>query len=220
MAGCLRIARHVLGINEELPELQRWIPSMVKYGVNTPRACWAMSLGTPTRALAAALSRGFLEDSTDTSFRAYLKWFADLTEEDFAYRFGATSHQARTLNRRAKALIADGSSFVRDVRSPEVTTMNAAVKGLAYEGREQLAEDVEVGAAVVLIRDYGNQYDSNATKVVYRGNVIGYVERSVARRLAPLLDSGRDLGARVVAVARTPRLALTIEIQEIVTVET
>jgi hypothetical protein len=106
------------------------------------------------------------------------------------------------------------------VRSPEVTTMNAAVKGLAYEGREQLAEDVEVGAAVVLIRDYGNQYDSNATKVVYRGNVIGYVERSVARRLAPLLDSGRDFGARVVAVARTPRLALTIEIQEIVTVET
>ncbi|MGE3537818.1 MAG: DEAD/DEAH box helicase [Candidatus Tectimicrobiota bacterium] len=220
MAGCLRIARHVLGINEELPERQRWIPSMVKYGVNTPRACWAMSLGTPTRALAAALSRGFLEDSTDTSFRAYLTWFADLTEEDFAYRFGATRHQARTLNRRAKALIADGSAFVRDVRSPEVTTMHAAVKGLAYEGREQLAEDVEVGAAVVLIRDYSNQYDSNATKVVYRGNIIGYVERSVARRLAPLLDSGRNLGARVVAVARTPRLALTIEMQEIVTVET
>ena len=64
---------------------------MVKYGVNTPRACWAMSLGTPTRALAAALSRGFLEDSTDTSFRAYLKWFADLTEEDFQRLLLATA---------------------------------------------------------------------------------------------------------------------------------
>jgi len=103
LAGALQISQLVVG-DLDLSEQARWVPSMVKFGVSSPRTCWAMALGAPTRELAAALSSAFLHDVEGRSFVDFVRWFAVLTEEDFAYRFGATEHQASALNRKARTL--------------------------------------------------------------------------------------------------------------------
>lgn len=101
-SGFLQIASHLLAL-DELPETRRWLPSMIKYGVGSPRACWAMALGAPTRDVAARISAAFLEDSRDATFANFLQWFSVLTEEDFAYRLGASPSGGRPESAREGA---------------------------------------------------------------------------------------------------------------------
>ena len=54
--------------------IARFLPSMMKFGVPTPEAAWAMAAGIPLRSAAVALSTAFLEQVDDPSQRAFLGW--------------------------------------------------------------------------------------------------------------------------------------------------
>lgn len=209
-SGFLQIAAHILGI-EVPPESKRWLPSMIKYGVASPRACWAMALGAPTRDIAARISEAFISDSADASFANFVQWFSELTEEDFAYRLGASPHQVATLNRRAQAIV--GGQREREANPFELPLV-CQLHGHAYEGRGQAAEAIRAGDEVGMIREFTNHYDFNAIQVAFAGNVIGYIDRPSARRLAPMLDSGTSLRAHVLDVRREHGLAVTIQVAE------
>ena len=205
ISGYLRIAKHLLGIEEDLPDTQKFLPSMVKYGVSHPFATWPMTLGCPDRRLASLIAQGFRTDVPDGNLATFMTWFSSLNEEDFVYRFAASSHQARALSEKARFVVAERRDFVRLVRSrPE--RIDARLVGVQYEGRETHALDLAEGSDVTLQRDYLNPYDRNAIGVNFRGSQIGFVERRIARLVAPELDSGIRLAAKVVSLKRDPSL--------------
>jgi len=211
ISSYFHIAKHALGITDELPETQRWLASMVKYGVPSPRSTWAMCLGCPSRELASRLARGFAVDKGNESFGTFMEWFSNLTEEDFVHRFDATANQARTLTRSARSLVPNREELVSRIRH-RPTTLRARIMGMQYEGREQKAIEIAPRETVQLSREYGNEYDPNAIKVLYRGNHIGYLERSVARLLAPEMDAGLQFQAIVSHVRREPILSAMVNL--------
>lgn len=214
------IAEHVLSDDREVSEVVCWLPTMVRYGVRTPSASWAMTLGCPSRDLSVSLAAGFVSDVFDggAAYRAYsgfVSWFSTLTEEDFTYRFGATPHESEVLSRRSASLVPNNRSLTNALRA-KASVLRTAVAGVRYENRAALLTGVVPGSTVRLPRDYSNQYDPNAIEVRTGGELLGFVPRNEARLLAPLIDAGTQTIGTVVEVDRDqsePQLVVEISIE-------
>ena len=213
----IAIAEHVLDTDREVSEVVRWLPTMFRYGVRTPSASWAMTLGCPSRELSAILATGFVSDVVNdrATYSAFVTWFSFLTEEDFTYRFGASAHESEILSRRSASLVPNDRSITASLRA-RTSRLTTSVAGIQYEHRTALLAGVMSGSAVRLVRDYANQYDPNAIKVQIGDGQLGYVPRTEARLLAPRMDAGAATVATVVAVDRelsNPQLSIEIIVE-------
>ena len=213
----IAIADHVLDTDREVSEVVRWLPTMFRYGVRTPSASWAMTLGCPSRELSAVLAAGFITDAANdrATYSAFITWFSFLTEEDFTYRFGASAHESEILSRRSASLVPSDRSITASLRA-RIGRLTTSVTGIKYENRTALLAGVMSGSAVRLVRDYANQYDPNAIKVQIGDGLLGYVPRTEARLLAPRMDAGAAAAATVVAVDRelsNPQLSIEIIVE-------
>ena len=211
------IAKHVLDARREVSDVIRWLPTMIRYGVSTPSASWAMTLGCPSRDLSAALAAGFAADGVANSatYNNFLTWFSLLTEEDFTYRFEATPHESELLSRRSAALVPSDRTITSSLRSM-TRGINSSIAGIRYNNRATLLAGVKNGDTVKLMRDYGNQYDRNSIEVRFRGELLGYVPRTEARLLAPRIDAGATTTATVLTVDRNrsnPTLRVHVSVQ-------
>ena len=210
------IAQHVLDDDREVSEAIRWLPTMFRFGVRTPLASWAMTLGCPSRELSSSIVAGFVSDSDDArpSYSAFVNWFSFLTEEDFTYRFDATAHESEVLSRRSAALVPNDRSVTASLRAGS-RRLTSPVAGLRYHNRWALLAGVVSGDDVRLIRDYANQYDPNAVEVRKGGELLGYISRTQARLLAPRMDVGAATTAIVFTVDRnqfSPQLILEVSL--------
>ena len=198
------IAEHVLSTDRDVSEIIRWLPTMFRYGVRTPSASWAMTLGCPSRDLSVSLAAGFVSDVVDGNviYSAFVTWFSSLTEEDFIYRFQASPHESEVLSRRSAAIVPSNRTITASLRA-RTSRLTTSVVGIRYENRTALLAGVTHGNAVRLVRDYTNQYDSNAIEVRVGGGLLGYIPRTEARLLAPRIDAGAPTTATVVAVDRS-----------------
>ena len=217
LGAYIAIADHVLDTDREVSEVVRWLPTLFRYGVRTPSASWAMTLGCPSRELSAALAAGFISDAANdrTTYSAFVTWFSFLTEEDFTYRFGASAHESEILSRRSASLVPSDRSITASLRA-RIGRLTTSVTGIKYENRTALLAGVMSGSAVRLVRDYANQYDPNAIKVQIGAGLLGYVPRTEARLLAPRMDAGAAAAATVVEVDRSqsaPQLRVEISVE-------
>ena len=203
IGGFTSIAKGVLGSDFEMSETIRWLPTMIRYGVGTPTASWAMTFGCPSREMSTALASGFVSDlaSGSTNYGEFATWFSSLTEEDFTYRFEASPHQAEVLTRRSAALVPNNRQITTLLRT-KATSFTSGVAGIRYGNRVRLLARVLPGAQVQLIRDYENQYDRNAIGVWVGSDQLGYVPRTEARLLAPPIDAGAFVFAEISEVDR------------------
>ncbi len=213
----IAIAEHVLDTGRETSEVVRWLPTMFRYGVRTPSASWAMTLGCPSRELSTTLAAGFVSDVANdrATYGAFVTWFSFLTEEDFTYRFGASAHESEILSRRSASLVPNDRSITASLRE-RPSRLTTSVAGIQYERRTALLAGVIDGSAVRLVRDYANQYDPNAIRVQIGDGQLGYIPRSEARLLAPRMDAGAAPVATVVAVDRdlsNPQLSIEITVE-------
>lgn len=87
------------------------------------------------------------------------------------------------------------------------------ISGTRY--KDDLIDDVKPGAELWLRREFGNVHDVNAVfveaVVAAQGREpvpIGWVAKSMAARLAPLMDAGRVF--RAVYVCRSPRAQMVV----------
>ncbi len=67
---------------------------------------------------------------------------------------------------------------------------------------------------LTLVREPGNRHDRNAIRVEWRGQKLGYVPRAENRVIAPALDAGDRLSARVSSVSdnKNPWLRVAFEV--------
>ena len=217
IGGYVAIAKHILSDDRDVSEIVRWLPTMLRYGVSTPSASWAMTLGCPSRGLSVSLAAGFVSDVVDgnATYGAFINWFSSLTEEDFTYRFGASSHESALLSRRSAALVPSNRSITASLRA-RTSLLTASVVGIRYENRAALLAGVVRGNSARLLRDYTNQYDPNAIEVRIGGELLGYVPRTEARLLAPRIDAGAQMTATVAEVNRSqsePLLSIEIAVE-------
>ena len=113
----------------------------------------------------------------------------------------------------ANALVKQGISrsaaMVRAWVTVKLRRVETKTAGVTQERRQQLLarlrrydrEDV----TITLERETGNLYDSNAVKIIaaVRGKgsaVMGYINRTLAQAIAPLLDKGKAVKAAIMGV--------------------
>lgn len=93
------------------------------------------------------------------------------------------------LDRERYANLGDSSQF------------NTKVAGVTFEGRQDIAAGLSVGVALELRREPENPYDPNALSVHYGALQIGFLNREMAAKLAPLIDAeGRRYAAEITAI--------------------
>lgn len=96
---------------------------------------------------------------------------------------------AQFLDRERYANIGDAGEF------------NTKLAGVSFEGRQDIAAGVRPGAVLELRRQADNPHDANAIAAFYGSLQLGFLNRKLAEKLAPLIDGeGRRYGAEVTAV--------------------
>lgn len=85
-------------------------------------------------------------------------------------------------------------------------SFNTKVVGVTFENRQDLLVDLEPGVELALVREPDNGFDSNAIAVrLLDGSQIGYLNRLLSARLAPVMDAGESYSAAVSAVTGGPQ---------------
>jgi single-stranded-DNA-specific exonuclease len=74
------------------------------------------------------------------------------------------------------------------------------VVGVTFEGRQDVAGGLVMGAPIELRREPDNPYDANAIAVFFGALRVGFVRKEIARRLAPKFDAGERYRAEVASV--------------------
>jgi single-stranded-DNA-specific exonuclease len=68
-------------------------------------------------------------------------------------------------------------------------TIVTRLVGVSYEGRQQVVSLLKLGETVFLVRDESNIHDRNAIRVIRSDkSQVGFINRNIAARLAPVLD--------------------------------
>ncbi|MFF9818966.1 HIRAN domain-containing protein [Streptomyces sp. NPDC014006] len=157
------------------------LPAMIKYGVGTPAACYASSIGIHDRATATALAAHC--PYSEPSFGQFLDWLSQLTADEITTltdpdtaRLLIHSTERRS-PRTAQAAILSGHG-----------TFTCPLRGARHAGTTAYLAQLTARTPLDLVRDHSNQADPNAIQVRHQGVFLGWVAREIARPLALALD--------------------------------
>ena len=215
-SGLLRIARSELEIaDEEVTPTAQYLSAMLKFGVSTPAASWAMTLGVPSRAVAQAMGADFSRDHPAGDFGDFRPWLGAIDLEGLRTTYGIRpplldAVQQVCLRTGSNPLLHAAQGFERQL--PAVVP----VRGIGFENRAANARAVRVGQPLSLQRDYDNIADRNAILLFDGEREIGYVPRSLAQLIAAEMDTGRVFRAEVdeVALEATPRVVVRVAVAD------
>ena len=195
ISAFVRIAAARLGIDEGgLPDHVRCLPEMVRHGVPAPNHSWAMKLGVPTRRAAMRVCES-LRPSTPRELARKISGMGPGSLAEHGIAAGAAADVAGAARRMdVNPLLREGRSLEEVVREPARIVGAGADQWCASRPAE--GDDVEIK------RDYGDLADRNAMAAYAGGRHVGYVEGRVAQYLAPLVDAGMKVSARVAGAGR------------------
>lgn len=95
-----------------------------------------------------------------------------------------------------------------------ILLQDSPLAGFQYHEGKKLWPQLQVGDALILIREPDNAYDANAVRIEWQGHKIGYVPRRDNADAARFMDSGQALQARIsrLAEGRDPWSRVRFEI--------
>ena len=209
ISAFMKIAAARLSIAEDdLPDHVRYLPEMVRHGMPAPEHSWAMRLGVPTKSAAMRVCDR-LDPSTP---RELARMISEMGVEDLT-EHGIGADTAADIAQAARRL--HPNPLLRGGRSLEdVAGEPVRIVGI---GRLQwYATRLAAGDGVEIRRDYDDLADRNAMEALAGGRRVGYLERDVAQYLAPLVDAGMSVSARVASVegggGGAPRVAVALSV--------
>ena len=211
IASFVRIADSALQIGDDISTTAQWLVPMVRHGVSTVPAAWAMTIGCPTRDLSIRIAEAFAGVNVHGAYSDFIEWFSSLTSEDFILAMDATADEAKLLVSRATALVPNGEQIAELLRN-DTSVFVGNLVGLEYHGRSSRLPAVAPGDSVTLIRDHQNPYDTNAIVVIHAAGELGYLPRSVARLIAPQMDVGYMFDANINDIERGTRPRVEVSI--------
>jgi len=101
----------------------------------------------------------------------------------------------------------DSSTSVR------LLVQNSPLAGFRFHAGPQVWRELRVGDRVELAREPDNPHDANAIRVLWRGQILGYVPRRENAALAWGLDRGTPLRARISALVEHPNPARRVRFE-------
>jgi superfamily II DNA/RNA helicase len=212
VSGLIRIGKGEFGLNDQkLSVYTRNYPSMIKFGVPDPAAAWAMSAGIPTRKTAIALAQAFTSSSPTIGHEQFSAWLGGLSDDMLRHQYGITGFVLEDLRYTlGRATINHLLKPIRPLH--EILPVQTRVAGTYFENRRFAAVRVVVGDFVELRRDYDNPVDVNAVAVYHHVGQLGFLPKDLAQRLAPELDAGEIIMAKVVSIVQAEVPEVTIEL--------
>ncbi|MEU3322054.1 DEAD/DEAH box helicase [Streptomyces sp. NPDC006785] len=175
------------------------LPAMLKYGVSTPAACYASSLGIHSRAAAMNLA-SHCPDPQPT-FGFFLDWLSNLTAGELT---SITTPEVAALLIRSTERLSPRAAQ-RTILSGQGTFVTP-LRGVRHAGSAVVLSSVLRGTELRLIRDPGNPVDPNAIRIEFDGVFLGWVARETARPLALILDDDPAPTVRATLVTDTRSL--------------
>ncbi|MEU0110666.1 DEAD/DEAH box helicase [Streptomyces sp. NPDC006251] len=174
------------------------LPAMIKYGVGTPAACYAASIGIHDRDAATSLAARC--PVPEATFGQFLDWLGqlttdeitDLTDPDVA-RLLVRSTERRS-PRAAQAVILSGTG-----------SFTCPLRGVRHADSAAHLARLTAGTSLQLVRDRNNAADPYAVRVQHQGVFLGWIAREIARPLALALDDdpAPTVSARLVTDPRS-----------------
>lgn len=178
---------------KDLPLFLKELSSMIKFGVNSQYASWAMSLGINSRNLAYRIGTKFKEEVGETDFNKFIEWFKQLNTDKLGV---LGTLESKALDSRVSKLevnnISENDMILTKIKKDGLIV---GIKGLSYEDRLKNLEILEDGQSLYLKRDYLNKYDVDAIKIYSNAKELGFIPREFAKVLAPQMDFGLDFKA-------------------------
>ncbi len=203
-----RVAVDHLGLNEEeLSNLARFLPSMLRYGVDTPEAVWCMTLGMPMRSVARQFATEFKRAQLGTDYASFLRWIASLDLMTVGEMFeleGAVLEDVLDAVRRSRP-----STLIKEFtegtsRFPLTTQMTIDDQYLDVVLRHSRRR-----RPLDLVRNYDTFEDRNAVAVEVEGDIVGRLARDAGQLIAADLDAGLRYQATILNIEfrRTENIA-------------
>ena len=214
VSALVRIAKYSLGLNDnDISIYLRFFPTMIKFGVPSPEAAWALSSGIPFRKTAIEIATSFIRAEKESNYSTFQKWLKEITEEDLSYKYGLKNPILEDTNR------AISQSTVNDLLKQYSDTRDALpieiyVHGVQYAERRFVALGSKVGEEVVLARDYNNLADRNSIKIFLKGRELGFVPKEYAQLFAPDMDTGLTLRGEIASVQNEEVPHIKIRVHE------
>jgi hypothetical protein len=206
-----------LELDEPLPATLTSLPAMVKYGVSTPAACYAASIGIRNRQDAHTLA-GLFPPEYGNSFADFLAWVSTLTPRQVEL-FVTPETAARFLH---QAAVLTTPQAARALVLSEAGTITVPLRGIRVLRTADAVRDTSLGEGLALRREHGNPTDRNAIVVTSAaGAPLGYVAREYARVLAQLLDleDGPTVSAVIAVRPRDEAPATEFEARDTVLIQ-
>ena len=188
-----RIARSKLSLeNKDVSSYFKFFPTMIKFGVPTPHAAWAIESGIPFRKTSIRIAAAYNKNNKESDYQSFQEWLGDLTSEDLLHEFKIEQSILEDTSRAiSQSTVNDVLKEFSDTR--DILPIDIDVKGIEYESRVLVALEAYIGNEVDLIRDYDNLNDRNSIKIMLAGRELGFVPRRYAQLFAPDIDSGLQL---------------------------
>ena len=213
ISGFIRISKEKLSIQEkDLTEYIRSYPAMVKYGLPDPVAAWAMSAGIGKRSTALMLAGAFYQSVTDChSHEEFVNWIADLSDDILRHDFSVTGYELESLRYKVGRMALN--PLLRPIKPlQKLFPIRTQVVGVQFENRRFEASRIRLGEGLKLRRDYDNPVDPNAIAVYSQTGQIGFLERTLAQRIAPDIDAGTAFEVKAVEVKNNDVPAVTVKL--------
>ena len=108
-------------------------------------------------------------------------------------------------------------SFTTRAQSIQVLVQSSPLAGFDHYSAGSHFADMQVGDALILVREPENPYDVNAVRVEWHGEKLGYLPRRENRAVAAEMDRGGRIEARVAGLRQhpNPRLRLLINVFDV-----
>ncbi len=190
------------------------LAGMIKYGVPSPEAAWAMSAGVASRRAAVTLANEHHRTADARTVADFRMWLGRLDPDLLAERLGLKGAE---LESTARAVLKsqpneyltklDSSGGLLPLKTSCRPVRSAIDSGLVYE--------VASGDSLEVQRDRDSRLNRNAVLIKTAGRILGYLQVDASRALALELDTGMTAFAEVVEVASEPggQIDITVEIR-------
>ncbi len=216
ISSYIRVAKETLELDQsQFSDYIKFFPAMVKFGVPTPAACWAMSVGIPSRSIAIQFSTIFEAEVNDRTYEAFLEWLNTVTPERLQNEFDI--HGFLLADITHSVLTFSVNPLLKMYYDSSILPREVEVQGIRYDNRTRIAIRCNVSDVVEIVRDYDNLLDRNAIHILWNNQQIGFVPRDVAEVLAVELDTGTLVAGEITSVDRSaaiPRIKIRISEQQ------
>ena len=95
-----------------------------------------------------------------------------------------------------------------------ILVQSSPLAGFQYHAGEALWQELREGDRLTLVREADNPHDTNAVRIEWRGQKLGYLPRAENRTVASAMDGGEPVDARIARLRqhRNPWQRVLIEV--------